>query len=71
MTSETREGPAADRTQETATTTNQATGYSSLGHEGYMRQLESRIRWLSTRRSDGRYPTHWWLREFIKRRDAA
>lgn len=44
---------------------------SYTDHQTYMRQLDERIRWLSTRRSDGRYPTHWWLREFIKRRDVA
>lgn len=64
------EGPAADRTQETATTTQPARAYPS--HETYMAQLASRIRWLEHRR-------HWWLRtpegrsqlEFIERRDAA
>ena len=40
-------------------------------HVTAMYGMAWRIRWLSTRRSDGRYPTHWWLRDFLQQRDAS
>jgi hypothetical protein len=63
------EGTGADAT----TKHHQPESYNtSFGHEGYMRLLGDRVRWLERHR-------HWWLRtevgrlqrEFIERRDAA
>lgn len=56
----------------TATTTNQSAGNPFLRHEGYMRLMAARLRWLERRH-------HWWLRtpegqsqlEFLQSRDAA
>jgi len=65
-------GPAHHRPPEDpATAKRQALGDSN-GHQGYMRGLGRRIRWLERHR-------HWWLRtedgraqrEFLDRRDAA
>jgi hypothetical protein len=55
-----------------AATAKQQTRGDSNGHQGYMRGLGRRIRWLERHR-------HWWLRtqdgraqrEFLDRRDAA
>lgn len=43
------------RLPELPASTNQAAGYPFLGHQGYMRLLGDRIRWLERRE-------HWWAR---------
>jgi len=35
-----------------------------------MRILENRIGWFERRRSDGRFPTHWWLAD-LRRHQAS
>jgi len=72
MTSPQKGEASRKRLPELPATTNQAAGYPFLGHEGYMRLLADRIRWLERR-------DHWWLRteagrpqrESLERQDAA
>ena len=75
MTPDNRGGPRKGRPD----TTDQPPRAYADPHVIAMYGMAWRIRWLSTRRSDGRYPRHWWLRhpdgraqlEFLERRGAA